>query len=103
MKRIFIYTFLAVSTVGEIACQRKEAQMDEGRNNATFLATAEEAAAKAKSDLLAVLRAAPNVNLGLNAAALEASQPARPIKQYQITFDKLLAAEAQTSASLRDQ
>ena len=68
--------------------------MAAGNNKPPSFATVEEAANDAKSDLLTVLRTQKNINLGLDAAAVEKSQPGKPIKHYQITFDELVSADA---------
>lgn len=101
MKYFFIYSFLAVGMIFQAACQKTDEQMGNGNGKPTFFATPEEAATKAKSDLLAVLRSARNVSLGLNQSALESSQPARPIQHYQVTFEQLLSGQGAAFSALR--
>jgi len=77
-----------------IACQRDQDHVNNNGNNKTTFTTAEEAANKAKSDLLAVLQSGNKINLGVERSTLEKSQPAPPIKHYQVTLEKLLAADS---------
>ena len=90
MKHILLPAALIFALVG---CEPKEQQMAAGNNKPPPFATVEEAANDAKSDLLTVLRTQKNINLGLDEAAVEKSQPGKPIKHYQITFDELVSAE----------
>ena len=95
MKHLFIPAFLTLTLLCGIACQRGREQVNgEGNNERTSFSSAAAAANKAKSDLLAVLQSDPKINLGLDRATLEKSQPATPIKHYQVTFQKLLATES---------
>jgi hypothetical protein len=89
MKRLLVYTSLALTLLCVIACQRNQKDVNTNPTEPTFFPTPEEAANKAKTDLLSILRSRKNMNLGVDAAALAKSQPARLIKQYQITFEKL--------------
>ncbi|HEX8490535.1 MAG TPA: hypothetical protein VF626_05920 [Chthoniobacterales bacterium] len=68
--------------------------MDNESKRTVFFATPEEAANRAKNDLLAVMRSHKEMALGVEAAAIERSQPAKALKQYQITFDELLSADS---------
>jgi len=90
MKRLPLYASYILAMVCGIACQRNQEQVN--NKERTSFSTPEEAASKAKSDLLAVLRSGKSINLGVDQAAIEKSQPAPSIKHYQITFDQLLAA-----------
>lgn len=86
-----------LATFVTIACNRKRVSGDnkgDGDNQQKTFATSEAAAIKAKSDLLEVIRSGKGINLGLDAAAVERSKPADPIKQFQITFDNLLTADS---------
>jgi hypothetical protein len=60
--------------------------------NQTF-ASAEEAAGKAKADLLAVLQGETKLSAGVDAASVERSQPGKPIERFDVMFEKLLEAE----------
>jgi len=93
MKRVFIYIGLAVAIFYGSACQR----MEKEAKQPTHFSTPEEAANKAKSDLLAVLRSGQKIALGVEEPTIEKSQPATPIKQYQITFEDLLSADTFTN------
>lgn len=77
--------------------------MSEGNDKPHSFSTAEEAANNAKNDLLTVLRTQKNVNLGLNEAAIEKSQPGKAIKHYQITFDELVSADATIFTRVRNE
>jgi hypothetical protein len=92
MKRLFTYTFLTLTLLCAIACEKQQAKTK--ATGPTFFSTPEEAANKAKSDLLSILRSRKNVDLGVDEAAVEKSQPARLIKHYQITFEQLLNADS---------
>jgi hypothetical protein len=92
MKRLLIYTSLALTLLCAFACEKQRAT-----TNATgphSFSTAEEAANKAKTDLLSILRSGKNMNLGVDEAALAKSQPARLVKHYQITFEQLLTSDS---------
>ena len=90
MKHILLSAILILALLG---CEPKEQQMATGNNKPPSFATAEEAANDARSDLLTVLRTQKNINLGLDEAAVEKSQPGKPIKHYQLTFDELASAD----------
>ena len=92
MKRLFTYTFLTLTLLCAIACEKQQAKTK--ATGPTFFSTPEEAANKAKSDLLSILQSRKNVDLGVDEAAVEKSQPARLIKHYQITFEQLLNADS---------
>jgi hypothetical protein len=92
MKRLFTYTFLTLTLLCASACEKQQAKTK--ATGPTFFSTPEEAANKAKSDLLSILRSRKNVDLGVDEAAVEKSQPARLIKHYQITFEQLLTADS---------
>ena len=77
--------------------------MAAGNNKPPFFATAEEAANNARSDLLTVLRTQKNINLGLDEAAVEKSQPGKPIKHYQLTFDELASTDATIFSKARNE
>ena len=93
MKYLFIPAFLTLTMLCCIACQRGREHAN-GNNERTSFSSAAEAANKAKSDLLAVLQSDTKINLGIDRATLEKSQPATPIKHYQVTFQKLLATDS---------
>ena len=92
MKRLFTYTFLTLTLLCASACEKQQAKTK--ATGPTFFSTPEEAANKAKSDLLSILRSRKNVDLGVDEAAVAKSQPARLIKHYQITFEQLLNADS---------
>lgn len=90
MKQIFACAGLAVAMLYGIGCERNIFVKKESEQ--TYFPTQQEAANKAKSDLLAVLRSRKEFALGLEEQTIEKSQPAAPIIQYQITFEDLLSA-----------
>jgi hypothetical protein len=92
MKHLFTYTSLTLTLLCAIACEKQRATTNATGPNS--FSTPEEAANKAKSDLLSILRSRKNVDLGVDEAAVEKSQPARLIKHYQITFEQLLTADS---------
>jgi hypothetical protein len=93
MKSIFFHAICGLALVSSSACQR-DSQMDNDSKRTVFFSTPEEAANRARNDLLAVMRSHKEVSLGVEAAAIERSQPGKALKQYQITFDELLSADS---------
>ena len=87
MKRILIYLGLTMTLLCSVGCQKKAGQ-------ATYFSTPQEAASKAKNDLLAVLRSRKDIALGFEQQTIEKAQPAAPMLQYQITFEDLAAADS---------
>lgn len=92
MKRLLTYTSLTLTLLCGSACEKQRATTNATGPNS--FSTAEEAANKAKTDLLSILRSGKNMNLGVDEAALAKSQPARLLKHYQITFEQLLTADS---------
>ncbi len=92
MKRLLTYTSLTLTLLCASACEKQRATANATGPNS--FSTAEEAANKAKTDLLSILRSGKNMNLGVDEAALAKSKPARLIKHYQITFEQLLTADS---------
>lgn len=92
MKRLLTYTSLTLTLLCASACEKQRATTNATGPNS--FSTAEEAANKAKTDLLSILRSGKNINLGVDEAALAKSQPARLVKHYQITFEQLLTADS---------
>ena len=92
MKRLFTYTSLTLTLLCAFACEEQRATTK--ATGPTFFSAPDEAANKAKSDLLSILRSRKNVDLGVDEAALAKSQPAKLIKHYQITFEQLLSADS---------
>jgi hypothetical protein len=90
MKRILIYFSLTMALLCSVGCQKEAAQR-------TYFSNPQEAANKAKNDLLTVLRSRKDIALGLEQQTIEKSQPAAPIKQYQITFENLASADSFTA------
>jgi hypothetical protein len=74
------------------SCSDKEEHNNTSSSNEVF-ASQEEAVLKAKSDLIQVIRSAPEVHLNLNAEQLDKAQPAKVIRQVEIDFDRLLQAD----------
>jgi len=87
MKRILIYFSLTLAILCSMGCQKEAGQR-------TYFSAPQEAANKAKNDLLTLLRSRKDIALGLEQQTIEKSQPAAPVKQYQITFEDLAAADS---------
>jgi hypothetical protein len=96
MKQRFVSVGLAVAMLYTIGCERNI--LEKKGSEQTYFPTQQEAANKAKSDLLAVLRSRKEIALGFEQQTIEKSQPAAPITRYQITFEDL--ASASTFATL---
>lgn len=92
MKCLLTYTSLTLTLLCAGACEKQRATTNATGPNS--FSTAEEAANKAKTDLLSILRSGKNMILGVDEAALAKSKPARLIKHYQITFEQLLTADS---------
>ncbi len=93
----------ALLTLALLACQPKQQPVTTENNKPPSFSTAEEAANDAKSNLLTVLRTRKNIHLGLDEAAVEKSQPGKPIRHYQITFDELVSADATIFTKVRNE
>jgi hypothetical protein len=87
MKRILIYFSLTMAVLCSMGCKKEAEQR-------TYFSAPQEAANKAKNDLLTVLRSGKDLALGLEQQTIEKSQPAVPVKQYQITFEDLASADS---------
>jgi hypothetical protein len=95
MKRILIYFGVTMSVLLSMGCKKEGEQR-------SYFSTPQEAANKAKNDLLTVLRSRKDIALGLEQQAIEKSQPAAPLKQYQITFEDLASADGFTALGRND-
>jgi hypothetical protein len=95
MKRILIYFGLIMAVLFSMGCKKEGEQR-------SYFSTPQEAANKAKNDLLTVLRSRKDVALGLEQQTIEKSQPATPIRQYQITFEDLASADSFTALRKND-
>jgi len=95
MKRILIYLSLTMAVLFGMGCKK------EGENRSYF-STPQQAANKAKNDLLTVLRSRKDIALGLEQQTIEKSQPAVPIRQFQITFEDLASADSFTALRRND-
>lgn len=105
MKSYLFFTAILLSAVFIQACgkrgtsQQSDTQPADPASSPVFTTPAE-AAQKAQSDLLDILRLQPDLRLGVDAAALAAATPADPIAQRELDFNRLLAADS--TATLRD-
>jgi hypothetical protein len=90
MKRILIYFGVTMAVLFSMGCKKEGDQR-------SYFSTPQEAANKAKNDLLAVLRSRKDIALGLEQQTIEKSQPAASLKQYQITFEDLASADSFTA------
>src|ERR1041385_5537048 len=95
MTRFLTYFGLTIALLFSMGCQKEAGQR-------TSFSTPQEAANKAKNDLLTVLRSRKDIALGLEQQTIEKSQPAAPVKQYQITFEDLAAADSFTALRKND-
>ena len=87
MKRILLYLGLTMAVLCSMSCKKETERQ-------THFSTPQEAANKAKNDLLTVLGSRKEIALGLEQQTLDKSQPAAPVKQYQITFEDLASADS---------
>ena len=90
MKRILIYFGLTMALLCSVGCQKEARQR-------TYFSTPQEAASKAKNDLLTVLSSRKDIALGLEQQTIEKSQPSTPIRHFQITFEDLASADSFTA------
>ena len=90
MKRILIYFGLTMAVLFSMGCKKEGEQR-------SYFSTPQEAANKAKNDLLTVLRSRKDIALGLEQQTIEKSQLAAPIRQFQITFEDLASADSFTA------
>src|SRR5438874_6195493 len=95
MKRILIYFSLTMAVLFSMGCKKEGGQR-------SYFSTPQEAANNAKNDLLTVLRSRKDIVLGLEQQTIEKSQPAVPVRQYQITFEDLAAADSFTALRKND-
>lgn len=90
MKRILIYFGLTMAVLFSMGCKKEGEQR-------SYFSTPQEAANKAKNDLLTVLRSRKDIAFGLEEQTIEKSQPAGLIRQFQITFEDLASADSFTA------
>jgi hypothetical protein len=90
MKRILIYFGVTIAVLFSMGCKKEGEQR-------SYFSTPQEAANKAKNDLLTVLRSRKDIALGLEQQTIEKSQPAPLLRQYQITFEDLASADSFTA------
>jgi hypothetical protein len=90
MKRILIYFGVTMAVLFSMGCKKEGEQR-------SYFSTPQEAANKAKNDLLTVLRSRKDIALGLEQQTIEKSQPAPLLRQYQITFEDLASADSFTA------
>ena len=86
MKRILICFGVTMAVLFTMSCKKEGDQR-------SYFSTPQDAANKAKNDLLTLLRSRKDIALGLEQQTIEKSQPAAPLKQYQITFEDLASAD----------
>ena len=75
-------------------CQERGADVMVPEKQTQTFPDIEQAVSKAKADLVALLREQKDLNLGVDVAAVEGSQPGNPVRRVELDFDKLLQAEA---------
>lgn len=89
----FLFSFIGV----QFLCTAQNQEMINKENS--LFATPEEAANKAKNDLIQILETHKDINLGIDAGKLRESQPARLVKYVMVDFNKLLTTESVRSLS----
>src|ERR1051326_2813603 len=75
MKRILICFFLTIAMLCSMSCKK------EGEQRSHF-SSPQDAANRAKNDLLTVLRSRRDFALGLDQQAIETSRPSAPVRQF---------------------
>lgn len=94
---LFALLFLSImlSSCGD---KKSNTQMNNANQPQEF-PTPEEAVKKGKSDMLNVLKNNKEINLNIDPAKLESSQPGKLIKHIEIDFAKLIQTDSVTSLS----
>ena len=77
-----------------MGCKKRDTSMMNEGSQPQHFPTAEQAVAKAKADLLAVLRSGRDVNLGVDTSTLERAKPAKAVRRVELDFAKLLVADS---------
>ena len=100
MKTILKSLLLLLSVIFILySCKQEEREGEGKMNEPKIFNTPEEAAAKAKSDLIEVLETNRDLDLGIDVEKLRNSQPAKMIKYADVDFQKLLTTENVQSLS----
>ena len=97
MKSFIVYSCFTFVMLCTVACNDQQRQMNNDQPQ-TFN-TPEEAIKKAKEDLLAVLRANKEINVGVDVATLEKAQPGPSVRQVVLNFDQLITADSASDFS----
>ncbi|MDX2135860.1 MAG: hypothetical protein SFV52_13810 [Saprospiraceae bacterium] len=95
-----ILAIFALGLVCWAACTNKTQSMGDQNTPPPSFGTPEEAVQQAKKDLLEVLRTSPGIDLGVDAATAEQSEPGKPIPHFDVDFNRLMDAD---SAATLDQ
>lgn len=95
--KINILHILSLSMFMNMACGDSKQQGDDQQQPAPVFSNPQDAVKKAKQDLIAVLRLDSSVNIGVDAASVEGSEPGKTISQSSLNFDKLLEADSATT------
>lgn len=81
------------------SCSNKEVEGETEINEQKIFATPEEAAAKAKNDLIQVLEKNKDLNLGIDVAKLRNAELAKLVPDIEVNFEKILSTETVMSLS----
>jgi hypothetical protein len=100
MKTILKSLLLLLSVIFFLySCKQENGEGEGNMNEPKVFNTPEEAAAKAKSDLIEVLETNKDLDLGIDIEKLRSSQPAKMIKYADVDFQKLLTTQNVQSLS----
>ncbi len=95
MKTQFIYLLIFQLLIG--SCMKKDTTENNDNSKQEYFANPQEAAKKAKSDFLEVMKSSKDLNLGFNASALEGTETGNPFVLEELDFDKILSMDSSSS------
>lgn len=77
-----------------VACTKSASTDDDDQSTTQYFSSADEAVAKAKADLLAVLETDKSINLGIETASLQNAQPGKAIVHAVVDFNRLTTLDS---------
>ena len=86
--------YLLLLSAASIGCRNQEEDMVSDQDEPQYFPTAEEAVRQAKEDLLVVLRATPDLQLGADEASLARAQAGPAAPRFEVDFAKLLTQKS---------
>ena len=92
--RTFAPLCLLLLSAASMGCKNQEEDMGSDQDEPQYFPTAEEAVKRAKEDLLVVLRASPDLRLGVDQASLVRAQPGAAAPRFEVDFSKLLTQQS---------